>query len=179
MSSQILFTGAINIEYGQFYVDPGPAASEGVVADFADPLRASFRGQSNGICGAARQGSLFLITGLSQGTVRVTVELAQAEPPRDEAWEEVVECAFAHEAARLFLSEWERERRQPLALPRGAYRVRYGAKSMLDDSQADEDGPVQEYLLQFWPAPPSRDEVIKVSGDCARYWHGEVAGYGA
>lgn len=179
MSSQILFTGAIHIEYGQFYVDPGVDAFAAGGAEFVDPLRSAFRGQSNGICGASRKGSLFLITGLTQGTVCVTIELAQAEPPRDEAWEEIVECAFAHEAPRLFLSEWEVERRQPLALPRGAYRVRYGAKSMLDDSQAGEDGPVQEYLLQFWPAPPSRDEVVKVSGDCARYWHGEVAGYGA
>lgn len=167
MQRQVIFSGDLHVHYGQFYVEPGDG-------DFVD-MDQALRGQSNGICGAAQRGRLFLVTGIHTGTVHLTVEHTDVEPSLDPTWEEVVECSFEHERHSLLLREWAAEAEYPLALPTGTYRVRYCAKSMLADWQLlDGDGPLQTYLLQFWPANNRADEVIKVSGECATYWHAEV-----
>jgi hypothetical protein len=66
MSSRILYSDRINVHYGQFYVEP-------VEGDFVSmDMAQAFAGQSNGICGAARAGRLFLITGIHSASVHVT-----------------------------------------------------------------------------------------------------------
>ena len=35
----------------------------------------------------------------------------------------------------------------------------------------DDEPLVDRYLLQFWPAPPAPDRVIKQTGKQAAYWH--------
>jgi hypothetical protein len=168
MSAQILFSDQIHVHYGQFYVEPNDG-------DYVD-MDLALRGQSNGICGAAQPGRLFLITGIHTGVVHVTLEQADVEPPVDDCWDEIVECSFTHRASRLFLREWAAEAEYPLNFPTGSYRVRYSARSMLADWQlVAGDGPLQTYLLQFWPAPPRADALVKVTGECAQYWHNEVA----
>ncbi|MBK1718134.1 hypothetical protein [Thiocystis violacea] len=168
MQPQVLYSDRLHVHYGQFYVEPQDG-------DFAD-MALAFRGQSNGICGAAQTGRLFLITGIHTGHVHVTVELLDAAPLADPSWEEIVECSFAQHANALLLREWGQEAEYPLDIPQGTYRVRYSARSMLGDWQlTDDDGPMQVYLLQFWPAPRNADVVTKVSGECARYWHGEMS----
>ncbi len=174
MPVNTLFDGQVEVEYGQFYVQPAIASAQGVIADFSDPMRDAFRDQANGICGAARAGSLFLMTGIHSGAVHVTVQLMGSEPPRDDAWEEVVECAFSHGRGQIFLSEWAGTRDVPLDLPHGDYRVRYAARGMLADWLVDEDSPQQEYLLQFWPSARGQDEIVRVTGECATYWHAEL-----
>ncbi len=168
MQPHVMYSGDLHVHYGQFYVEPADD-------DYVDVDQA-FRGQSNGICGAAQPGRLFLITGIHTGTVHLTVERAESEPPVDPSWEEVVECSFKHRQESLLLREWwVAEAGYPLSLPVGTYRARYCAKSMLADWQlADGDGPLQTYLLQFWPAQQRTDEVVRVSGECAQYWHAEV-----
>ncbi len=162
-----MYSGDLHVHYGQFYVEPADG-------DYVDMAQA-FRGQSNGICGGAQSGRLFLVTGIHTGTVRLTVEHAESEPPIDPLWEEVVECSFKHEHNHLLLREWGAEAEYPLQLPVGTYRARYCAKSMLADWQLlNDDGPIQTYLLQFWPAHHRVDEVLRVSGECAQYWHAEV-----
>ena len=166
MSSQVLYSDIINVHYGQFYVEPADD-------DFVD-MDQALAGQTNGICGAAQSGRLFLITGIHTGSVQLTVEHLANMPPADDSWEEVVECSFTHGASSLFLREWAAEAEYKLDLPRGTYRVRYCAKSMLADWQLqDGDGPLQLYLLQFWPEQTRADGVLKVTGECAQYWHSE------
>jgi hypothetical protein len=166
MTSQVLYSDRLNVHYGQFYVEPADG-------DFVD-MDQALAGQSNGICGAAQSGRLFIITGIHTGSVHVTVERLSNEPPVDDSWEEIVECSFTHSASSLFLREWAAEAEYKLDLAPGTYRVRYCAKSMLADWQLqDGDGPLQVYLLQFWPEKARADEVLKVTGECAQYWHSE------
>jgi hypothetical protein len=73
------------VHYGQIYVESGE--------DYPD-LAECFGGQSNGLCGAAMPGILFLITGLHTGEVGFTVELYDAPPPIDDDWQEIVEASF-------------------------------------------------------------------------------------
>jgi len=55
------------------------------------------------------------------------------------------------------------------------YRVRYcgrGLDHTPDDELAVLDGgePFDHYLLQFWPAPPGEDLIVRTSQNAA-YWH--------
>ena len=169
MSSRILHSDRINVHYGQFYVEPVDGDSVSM------EMARAFAGQSNGICGAARAGRLFLITGIHTGSVHVTVEHVDAKPPLDDSWEEIVECSFIHSASTLILREWAAEAECQLGIQPGTYRVRYCAKCMLADWQLhDGDGPLQVYLLQFWPEQAGPDTVLKVTGECAQYWHSEA-----
>jgi hypothetical protein len=63
----------------------------------------------------------------------------------------------------------------PLALDEIDYRVRYCGWGMDAGHQAgpqmDGEPLVDRYLLQFWPAPPEPDQVIKQTSAQAAYWH--------
>ena len=69
-----LFEGAVRVQYGQVYVLSDPS-----LVDVTD----CFVGQRNGLCGAAAEGRLFLVTGLHTGHVAFRVELHEREPPLD------------------------------------------------------------------------------------------------
>jgi hypothetical protein len=138
----------------------------------------TFRGQSNGLCGAVCPGSLFLVTGLHTGDVGLRVELHEQEPPLDDGDEEIVEVSFRPASAVVAIVEWGGRRRHPLALRAVDYRVRYCARGMDAGNEADTivDGPVVDsYRLQLWPAPPGPDRVVRQTGDHAAYWHRSVA----
>ena len=161
-----LFADTIFVHYGQFYVCPGEDDLE---------LDNTFRGQVNGLCGAALANRLFLVTGTHTGRVHVEVEWLDSEPAIDAAWDEIVEVSFHHEEATLELVEWAGEATYLLALPPGDYRVRYGAKGMISDAEdLDEQKLLQHYALQFWPGAPRPDAVLKVTGRCAKYWHADA-----
>jgi hypothetical protein len=154
------------VHYGQIYVESG---------DDCPDLAECFGGQSNGLCGAAMPGILFLITGLHTGRVGFTVELYDDPPPVDEAWPEVVEASF-RPLGEVGLVGWGGEQYWPLDLTEASYRVRYSATGMDDgkelDTRMEEDPETDRYLLQFWPAPPEPDRVMKQTSEIAAYWHG-------
>ena len=160
--------GDLPVHYGQLYVH-----SEGG-EQFEGDLTACFAGQRNGLCGAAVRGTLFLLTGLHTGDVGFTAEVHETEPP-DAGDEDVVEASF-RVAGRAMLVTWGGEDWWDLELAPGDYRVRYGASGM-DAGREQEtrlgDEPERDrYLLQFWPAPPSPDAVIRQLSAAAAYWHG-------
>jgi hypothetical protein len=162
-------SGPAWVHYGQIYVQ-----SSDSYADLGDCLG----GQANGLCGAAVSGTLFLITGLHTGKVGFAVELHEEAPAVDDAWDEIVEASFRPSAPEVALVGWGGEGRWPLALEQVDYRVRY-CGSGLDaareaDTSTDDESFVDHYLLQFWPAPPEPDRVVKQTSACAAYWH-EVA----
>ncbi|MFF5125952.1 hypothetical protein ACFY41_03310 [Streptomyces syringium] len=164
---RILFSGEVSVHYGQMYVASGEDGPE---------LGGSFAGQTNGLCGGAVPGELFLVTGLHTGSVDLTVEAGGHEPSVDDSWQEIVEVSFLPQSTETVLMEWAGEHQWPLDLEQVSYRVRYSATGM---DEADELGarteeePRQErYLLQFWPAPPTADTVIKQTSRTAAYWHG-------
>ncbi|MEV0502051.1 hypothetical protein AB0I84_31275 [Streptomyces spectabilis] len=164
-----VYDGELRVCYGQFYVEsrlylPGEERDE----DRA--------GQSNGLCGAANPGSLFLTTGLHTGRVGLTVEVHETEPPLDDQWEEIVEVSFRPASAETTVVPWGDAAICSLDLLVADYRVRYCGRGMDvtpdDELSVLDGGPVVDhYLLQFWPAQPAADRVIKQTTRSAAYWH--------
>ncbi|MGW0601889.1 hypothetical protein ACWD11_32845 [Streptomyces sp. NPDC002776] len=164
-----VYDGAMRVSYRQFYVESR--------LDFPDEEEvAPCAGQSNGLCGAANPGYLFLTTGLHTGRVGLTVEVHEVEPPLDERWEEIVEVSFRPGSTRTAVVPWGDGPICLLDLPIADYRVRYCGQGMDvtpdDELSVLEGGPlVDHYLLQFWPAKPAPDRVIKQTTQSAAYWH--------
>lgn len=160
-----LMSQAAWVHYGQIYVQSGE--------DYPD-LAECFGGQSNGLCGAAMPGILFLITGLHTGQVGFTVELYDAPPPIDDSWQEIVEASF-RPVGRAGLAGWGGHGYWPLGLAEASYRVRYCGTGMDAarelDTRMEEDPEADRYLLQFWAAPPEPDRVVKQTSEVAAYWH--------
>ncbi|MDS0138627.1 hypothetical protein H5970_27545 [Amycolatopsis sp. CM201R] len=160
--------GEVHVHYGQIYVHD----EEG--EPFEGDLHACFAGQRNGLCGAAVPGTLFLITGLHTGEVGFTAEVHSSAPP-DSGAEDVVEASFRAEG-RTALVTWGGGDAWDLELTPGDYRVRYSGTAM--DAGRERDTrlggePLQDsYLLQFWPAPPAPDVVVRETSAIAAYWHG-------
>jgi hypothetical protein len=160
--------GEVHVHYGQIYVESDP---DGSGPDLAE----AFAGQSAGLCGAAVPGALWLTTGLHTGNVGFTVEVHDRAPLLDPAWEDVVEVSFRPASARSSLVEWAGEAAWELDLEETDYRVRYCAMGMDQGRQRDTrvgDEPQRDrYLLQFWPAPPRPDRILKQTAKSAAYWH--------
>lgn len=91
----VVFDGRIDVAYGQFYVHGSDHDGDG-------DLSAGSVGQSNGLCGAADLGALWLLAGLHTGTVALTVQLLAAEPALDGEWEDVVEVSLPVEESAMF-----------------------------------------------------------------------------
>ncbi|TCC16213.1 hypothetical protein [Kribbella speibonae] len=159
-----LMSGPASVHYGQLYVQSGGRDPE---------LPESFAGHQNGLCGAAVEGTLFLVTGLHTGDVGFGVELYDDAPPIDDSWEEIVEASF-RPLGETFLTGFD-SGYWPLELELVDYRARYCGWGMDAGHQAapPEDGepPVDRYLLQLWPAPPEPDRVIRQTSAQAAYWH--------
>ncbi|SNY60852.1 hypothetical protein [Paractinoplanes atraurantiacus] len=149
----------MRVDYAQMYVLSGDAEPD---------IKQAFAGQANGLCGAAVPGALFLMTGLRFGEVGLDVEVHATEPPLGEEWEEAVEVSFAAQPGGVRLAGWESDGYE-LPVPPGDYRVRYCARGIdegRDVDQLDEGAdPVDFYLLQFWPAPPSPDRILRQTSD--------------
>ncbi|MGW7682533.1 hypothetical protein ACWGID_17455 [Kribbella sp. NPDC054772] len=161
-----LMTGPVWLSYGQIYVESG--------GDFAD-LGECFGGQQNGLCGAAVAGRLTLMTGLHTGEVDFTAELHDQEPAIDDTWEDIVEASY-RPAQPPTLSGLDSNDWWTLPLDLVDYRVRYSGWGMDAGHQAgppmDDEPLVDRYLLQFWPAQPAPDRVVKQTSRQAAYWHG-------
>lgn len=160
-----LMTGRVRLTYGQITVDS--------TGEFAD-LGECFAGQRNGLCGAAVAGKLLLMTGLHTGTVGFTAELHDHEPPVDDTWEDIVEASY-RPLARPTLSGLDSSDFWKLELELVDYRGRYSGLGLDAGRQAagpmDDEPVVDRYLLQFWPARPAPDRVVKESSKQAAYWH--------
>lgn len=161
-------TGEVHVDYSRIYVESDP--------DSAKPdLNEAFPGQSEGLCGAAVPGVLFLATGLHKGNVGFTVEIHDEAPALDPVWEDVVEVSFRPTSEHTRLVQTAGEAVWDLDLPRTDHRVRYCARGM-DEGQelstrAAKEPQADCYLLQFWPAPPGPDRVIRQTSQSAAYRH--------
>ncbi|WNV88973.1 hypothetical protein [Umezawaea sp. Da 62-37] len=158
----------VPVSYGQVYV----AGADG----FSEGMSKCFGGQRNGLCGAVEPGSLFLRIGLHTGDVGFAVQLHDRPPPVDEVWEDVVEVSFRPEVGTLLLLLcWGGDGAWPLDLEPVDHRVRFCARNM-DHAQEGvimvaDDQVIDRYLLQFWPAPPEPDRVLKQTSDTAARKH--------
>lgn len=169
-----LFSGLLNVQYGQFYLEAGTR--------FDGDMARCFKGQRNGLMGARVPGFLFATTGLHTGIVGVTVLLEEAEPPVDDSWDEIVEISLQASGREVALLEWASDEPVPLAVMAGPYRVRYSARAMDEAAEADTNegpDPIDTYQIALWPAAPARDRVIKQTSETAQYWHDWVRGLGS
>ncbi|MGV9558753.1 hypothetical protein [Streptomyces sp. NPDC003522] len=161
-------TGEVHVHYGQIHVESDPAGT-------TPGLPEAFAGQANGLCGAAVPGALWLSTGLHTGDVGFVVEVHDAPPPLDPAWEDVVEVSFRPVSQGTSLVQWAGEAAWDLDLPRTDYRVRYCARGTDRgrelDTRVDGEPRADSYLLQFWPAPPRPDRVIRQTSRHAAHRH--------
>lgn len=163
------FEGEVHVSYSQIYVESVPGGIDSRMDE-------AFAGQSAGLCGAAVPGALFLRTGLHTGDVGFTVEVHGQAPPLDPAWEDVVEVSFYPVSDRSFLVQWAGEAYWELDLEEGLdYRVRYCAQGMDQarekDVRLDDEPLLDRYLLQFWPARPEPDRVVRQTSQTAAYAH--------
>lgn|SRR5262245_11091826 len=181
-----VFEGKIRVDYNQAYV---------LVGEIDPPdLYDAFRGQTNGLCGAAVRGALWLITGLHTGRVGFTIDVLDAPPPLHDAWEEIVEASFFvgyidpdpiedtdiefmmdDPDVRVMLMQWGREASYELPLPPENYRARYCARGMQlgrdRGTLLSGEDLIDFYSLAFWPAEPEPDCIIKQTSEIAAYWH--------
>ncbi|RSM54880.1 hypothetical protein DMB66_36600 [Actinoplanes sp. ATCC 53533] len=165
MSARILLDRTIHVSHSTAQAGPGD--------DPGSEPDAFWRGQVNGLCGAAVRGFLCLVTGLHTGYVRFTAELHPAEPPLGDGWEEAVEVSFRHRAKKLWLGGLMSDA-HPVKLPAGDYRVRYCARGMAQGHRLDvasEDEVVDAYLLQFWPGQTGPDRIVRQTTEIAAYRH--------
>lgn len=159
-----LFAGRIHVSYSQFYV-------ESRTDEFGGDLFSNLAGQSNGLCGAAVPGFLWLVTARHTGQVDLTVEALDSEPVVDDAWDEIVEASFRPASTSIWLTQWAGEASWPLDLADVDYRVRYSGLGMDVATESNEDEILDRYLLQFWPAPAAPDAVLKQTSKNAAYYH--------
>ncbi len=164
---QVLFDGEVWVHYRQVYVVSG--------SDFDAVAGNAVAGQQNGLCGAATPGFLHLVTGLHTGRVGFRIERYDEAPAVDDAWEEIVEASFTPTDEPVALTQWAGEAQWVLAIEDGDWRVRFCASGMdaawEADTRLDDQRQLDRYLLQFWPAPPGPDQVLKQTSATAAYWH--------
>jgi hypothetical protein len=112
-------------------------------------------------------------TGMLQGDVPVTIEsldATPAEPPLD-GWDAVVEVSMVFNKP-VHLEDHINETSIPLPILHGpgegrSYRLRVHARGQQQAAarqevlETDEGYPVEEHLLQFWPAPIGEEKVYK------------------
>jgi hypothetical protein len=163
----VLFDRDLGVYYGQFYV---------LAAGLANPeLDDAFRGQANGLLGAASPGALWVTTGLHTGRVGLVVVRDVQPPAIETASEEIVEVSFRVPKGGVLLTEWAAGRTHPLDLPAGDWRVRLSATGMdagqVQDTVLETESVIDRYTLAFWPAAPAADAIVKQSSVVAKYWH--------
>ncbi|MET9657106.1 hypothetical protein [Streptomyces sp. NPDC006510] len=164
-----VYSGELHVCYGQFYVESRPD-------DDGTGVSATCAGQVNGLCGAAEPGHLYLKTGLHTGEVGLTVEVHDTTPPLDDSWEDVVEVPFRPASESTVVLPWGDAPLVSVDLPVADYRVRYCGSDM-DRAREEElailagEAAADQYLLQFWPAAPRPDEIVKQTAAIADYWH--------
>lgn len=169
---RVLLDQVIETDYGQF--DLAWAADGTFDGDF-DRF---YQGQINGLVGAASSQGVHVNLARRAGGSPVRIVLLDAPPPiEDGQWEDIVEVSITlPEKHEMVWSDWWGHA-GPVGLPPGSYRLRVNAKGR-DEGHAGEfaEGMVDDYLLQFWPAPWQPDAILRTGSEDARYWHREVGG---
>jgi hypothetical protein len=110
-------------------------------------------------------GAAVIRTGIHSGVVRLTVE-ARSRPPQDVPtgdWEAIVEVSLDAPAGRMAVSALMDDVTDPFppltqAGP-GSYRARVHARGRDTDIDSTAFEPVEDYLIQVWPAPPAPQHV--------------------
>ncbi len=141
-----------------------------------------FRGQVNGLVGAADPSCLCMNLARKSGGSHVRIVLLDSAPelkPLD--YEDVVEVSVrVPSGADVWWRTIGGEGGGPLAeLGPGDYRVRVSAKGRDAGGGVRgvaAEGVVDDYLVEFWPASQRPDEILRAGSKNAQYWHREWGG---
>lgn len=167
----MLLDQVIQTDYGQLDLSWG---EDGV---FDGNFERSYQGQVNGLVGAANPQGVHVNLARRSGGSPVRIVLLDAPPGSDDGqWEDIVEVSITlPEGHEMMWSTWANENTGPVDLPPGSYRLRVSAKGR-DEGHAGEfaEVSVDDYLLQFWPAPWRLDAIGRTGSEDARYWHQSV-----
>ncbi|WP_368498792.1 hypothetical protein [Herbiconiux sp. A18JL235] len=166
----VLMDALVFTNYGQFEIVQAAEGFDGGADRF-------FAGQENGWVAAAVPGVLYLPLARWGGGSSVRVEHWTEEPPLED-WEDIVEVSTTFRSGEpIVWMTWGGDVGGTLDLPPATYRVRVNARGR-DAGHDGEfaEGIVDHYLLQFWPAPPAPDRVLKTTSANAAYWNREWGG---
>ncbi|MER5305629.1 hypothetical protein ABT039_40040 [Streptomyces lasiicapitis] len=121
---------------------------------------------SNGMVAVMTTGAL-IATGVDFGPVRVLTAISIEPPPAaddQDTWDEIIEVTVHAPTGRLRAHSLEDGEFPELPVlstaGSGAYRVRVHARGRADAPTTAEGDPVEDYLLQVWPAGTDEDTVV-------------------
>lgn len=138
-----------------------------------DDLESLFAGQANGLVGAAHPGGVYFHLARYGCGSLLRMEHHASAPLLEAAAQDVVEVSTTlpdHGEPRW--EAWGGMGYGELALAPGSYRLRVSAQGRDEGEQGEFTGYlVDSYLLQFWPAEPQPDAILRTTSDNARRWH--------
>jgi hypothetical protein len=121
-------------------------------------------------------GTVRVLCGQEIGTVAVTAQLWDDTPPDVEdldSWQDVAEVSVAWPSTLLDFGTTDtgNDPARQIELPHpGDYRIRVHGRHRDDGDPRPEGAPVEEYLIQVWPAPHALPHIIKTTSETARLW---------
>ncbi|MEV4365439.1 hypothetical protein AB0J71_00125 [Nonomuraea sp. NPDC049637] len=155
----------------QVFVDASTVdlTGEELVAEFEWDMTATGLVQADAGGDGAR-----VVCGQEIGDIGVTAELWDAAPPlAADDWQDVAEVSVAWRSAFMdFATTGGGENpAAQLELPGpGDYRLRVHGRNRDDGDPRDDDAPVEEYLIQVWPAPQAGPVTAKSTSRTAAAW---------
>lgn len=122
--------------------------------------------RDNGLVGVT-EGAALVRTGCGAGWVNLTVELYDQRPAPDTAsWDDAVEFSYRTTVGESYVASRDGDGTD---YPRisfhgpGCYRIRVHARGRRATLRATGTDPTEDYLLQVWPAPAERTEILRAS----------------
>jgi hypothetical protein len=169
MTQKILIAvdGPIQTSFGQIYLASGDYVGE-------DCYETAFEGQSNGLCGAAVAGGLFLKVGIHTGPVSISLEVHETAPPVDLSWDEIVEAPCTIVESPAYLYGWGGESALEVPMEEGEYRARFCAKAYGEtdvDGVSVNENSGERYFLVLWPEAARPDQIVKQTSAWAVQLH--------
>lgn len=169
----LLMDAVVMTDYCQFDLLWG---GDGFTGDFD----LHFAGQVNGLAGAASGTGLYLPLGRRSGGSQVYVVLHERPPVVNvDEWEDIVEVSVVIPGGvPVGWSSWGTESSGLLAIPAGPYRVRVSARGR--DAGHENELAVEIvdcYLVEFWPAEPVPDAILRTVSRNALGCHRDVSSH--
>ena len=163
-------TDQLHMSYHQFVI---------IDDDLVGPSRGSVKAATNTGLAGAEPGAVTILTGIHTGHVRVAVKVYSTSPPLDVAsWEDVVEVSLRSRTGVMVVRGLEDDAPQGLPNPAhsgpGDYRVRVHATGRDVAVDLTASDPVEDYLVETWPADPHPPAVHKMTSGYGKHWQADT-----
>ncbi|WP_171165564.1 hypothetical protein [Streptomyces sp. I05A-00742] len=119
-----------------------------------------------------------VLCGQEIGSVTVTAQLWDALPPLPDDldhWQDIAEVSVAWRSPFIDFSASDEgncgDPAKRLELPGpGDYRLRVHGRNRDDGDPRGDGDPVEEYLIQMWPAPYDEPAMLRATSLTGAYW---------